>query len=288
MIIYSQEEKELQIPIGIGNINVHIEGGSGGGITKEEVQQMIDDAVIEAGAVTEEMVDNKDEAVKEWVEENYANKDELEGYATEEYVNQQIIEAGSVTTEIVEEMIDEALVDYYTQTETDAEIDEKVSSALNDYYTKQEVDDMIPEVNNFATKDELQEVENTLKDLDATQVKTNISTDIFDFDNVEDGLDQITQAVEYQSFNKVDKSELKDYAKKTEIPDVSNFVTDSQVDSKIDNQIFKTINNQSIKGSGYFFLVKNINGIEGIWQGSKAEYDALDSHSNNVLYILKG
>lgn len=245
MIIYEENSKEVIIPMGlgtpsggaveqyVGGKNIRINGNvinctinTSDFVTEDELQEVEDKIPSLDGYATEEIVEEKIE-------------NSLTGYATEEYVNQQIIEAGSVTTEIVEEMIDESLVDYYTQTETDAEIDEKVSSALVDYYDKQEVDNLIPDVNNFATKDELQEVENTLKDLDATQVKTNISTEIFDFDNVEVGLEQITQAVESQG---------------------------EQLYNKVDN----------------------INGVSGIWQGTKAQYDALASHSNNTVYILKG
>lgn len=58
MIIFKQESKTLTIPRGIGNIE-NIEEAWGGGVSREEVQEMIDDAIIEAGAITPEQVDTK-------------------------------------------------------------------------------------------------------------------------------------------------------------------------------------------------------------------------------------
>lgn len=186
MIIYEENSKELVIPMGLGTPSGGTVEEYVGGKNIDINGNVINCTIDTSAFVTEDELDGY--ATEAVVDEKIENS--LTGYATEEYVQQQVIEAGSVTTDIVEEMIDESLVDYYTQDEIDA--------VLDDYYTK------------------------------------------------------------------------------------------TQVDSKINTQQFKTINNQSIKGSGNFSVVENINGVSGIWQGTKAQYDALPSHSNNVVYIIKG
>lgn len=179
MIVYTMEKKTLEIPKGIGNVNVIDEGHIGGGISREEVQEMIDEAVIEAGTVTVDIVDEKIsagsvkdrkyayekvEGLRKDVENEYAKKtevadaveeakEELEAkipdvsdFATRNYVDEKIIEAGSVTSDIVEGMIDEALVGYATEEQVN-EVESKIPS-LEGYATEEYVDSKVSEVEN--------------------------------------------------------------------------------------------------------------------------------------------
>lgn len=106
---------------------------------------------------------------------------------------------------------------------------------LSGYYTKEEIDQK-----NYMNEEQVDaKFAVELDDLYANQIKTNITTDIFDFDNVETGLDQITQAIEYQGeqiFKKADRNELNEYAKKSEIPDISNLATKDEV-STVESKI---------------------------------------------------
>lgn len=113
MVIYEECTKDMVIPKGLGRNGGMKEYKAGKNI------QIIED-VINCTIDTDKLSTKTD------VDEKIENS--LTGYATEEYVQQQVIEAGSVTTDIVEEMIDESLLNYYTQTETDAEIEEKINN----------------------------------------------------------------------------------------------------------------------------------------------------------------
>ena len=145
--------------------------------------------------------------------------------------------------------IADAETTYATKSEIPAPVD------LTDYAKKTD----IPDVTNFATKDELPDLtdyakksdipdvsafvtENEVDEKVATEIAKVVADAPEDFDTLKEMADYIasdkTKAVEIEnaisnlSTNKADKTEipdLTDYAKKSDIPDVTNFATKDEL-----------------------------------------------------------
>lgn len=163
-------------------------------------------------------------------------------YATEAYVDAKIaeVEAGSVD-----------LSNYYTKTQTTALLDnyatktyvqEQISGSvdLTNYYTKAQVDAKIPDITGLASE---QWVENkgyltehqSLKTINGESIvgtgNITISGGSADLSNyyTKTEIDNKGYLTEHQS--------LANYALKTEIPDVSQYQTATQVQTLIDNAL---------------------------------------------------
>lgn len=149
--------------------------------------------------------DGKDYILTEDDKQEIAEKVNLEGYATEEFVNKKVAEAALEGSEVdlsayytkseVDNAIEEAqpdLTDYATKTELEAEVKAAINESVNlpNYYTKSEVDALIPE-----------EV-----DLTPYALKTDIPS--------------------LEGYAKTaDIPDVSGYALKTDIPDTSGFIT---------------------------------------------------------------
>ena len=126
---------------------------------------------------------------------------------------------------------------------------------FSDYYTKEEIDSklstlegMIPDVSNLATKEEL----NQKADINSVPTSTSQLTNDSGFI-----INSVDDLVNYDTTSVID-NKLSQKADKSEIPDVSGLVTDTELasglDSKQDTLIsaenIKTINGQDILGAG--------------------------------------
>lgn len=136
-------------------------------------------------------------------------KTDLTGYATEEYVAKKVAEAALSGGDV-------DLSAYYTKSETEAKIDEKIAAIpevdLRDYAKKTE----IPDVSNFAT-----------------QVYVNEAIAAIEFPEGADLTGYATEDFVKAEIEKIPQPDLKDYALKTDVPDVSNYQTADQVQAAI-------------------------------------------------------
>ena len=164
-------------------------------------------------------------------------------YATETYVNEKIaqVEAGSVD-----------LSNYYTKTQTTALLDnyatktyvqeqiEAGSVDLSNYYTKAQVDAKIPDITGLASQTWVENKgyltsHQSLKTINGESIvgtgNITISGGSADLSNyyTKTEIDNKGYLTEHQS--------LANYALKTEIPDVSQYQTATQVQTLIDNAL---------------------------------------------------
>lgn len=204
--VINLERDDVSIRQDIADLRVAVEnsGGGTGGVTKDYVDNAIEDA-IESLQIpdTTDFVTKEELAAEDFVteaelteltntvasnqvaiedlQENKANKSDLTGLATEEFVITKIAEAEL----------------------NDKDVD------LSQYYTKTEVDAKIPDVSNFATKDEIpvvptkvSELENdagyiTAKDIPDTSVfVTNETLEEKNYITTAEATTQIEQIVE--------------------------------------------------------------------------------------------
>ena len=156
---------------------------------------------------------------------------DLTGYATESFVAEKISEIdipstdGLATETFVHEMI------------AKAELEDKEAD-LEAYYTKDQVNALIPDVSNFATKDELPSVDGfaTTDYVDskiAEIVHPTVDLEGYateDWVNEQGFIKEVPE--EFVTESELDAKgyltshqSLEDYAKKTDIPDVSEFLT---------------------------------------------------------------
>lgn len=164
-------------------------------------------------------------------------------YATETYVNEKIaqVEAGSVD-----------LSNYYTKTQTTALLDnyatktyvqEQIEAGtvdLTNYYTKAQVDAKIPDITGLASQTWVENKgylteHQSLKTINGESIvgtgNITISGGSADLSNyyTKTEIDNKGYLTEHQS--------LANYALKTEIPDVSQYQTATQVQTLIDNAL---------------------------------------------------
>ena len=165
---------------------------------------------------------------------------------------------------------DSDLTQYYTRTE----VDELIS----------EVEDKIPDISNLATKQELAEK------ADINSIPTSLSQLSNDAGFITNTVDNLTN---YDTTSVVD-SKLALKADRTEIPDVSNFVTNdeltSKLDTKQDNLIsgtnIKTINGQPILGEGDLAVEATEVSAEAVSSALDELYG--DSSTGDSTLILDG
>ena len=163
-------------------------------------------------------------------------------YATETYVNEKIaqVEAGSVD-----------LSNYYTKTQTTALLDnyatktyvqEQISGSvdLTNYYTKAQVDAKIPDITGLASQTWVESKgylteHQSLKTINGESIvgtgNITISGGSADLSNyyTKEQIDAKGYLTEHQS--------LANYALKSEIPDVSGYQTEAQVQTLINNAL---------------------------------------------------
>lgn len=117
--------------------------------------------------------DGKDYILTEDDKQEIAEKVNLEGYATEEFVNKKVAEAALEGSEVdlsayytkseVDNAIEEAqpdLSNYTTKTELEAEVKAAINESVNlpNYYTKSEIDALIPDMSDYAKTADIPDV----------------------------------------------------------------------------------------------------------------------------------
>ena len=297
---------------------------SGGGITEEECQEMIDasistideaykaaDSVI-SGAVdnvstnlqtevqraqnAESALDNKVDAFGQYVDANFAEKDELEAatgnlstqiqaiqteldndYATEDWVS-----GYTYDKQTIEDMIEEGggfvPENYYDKTATDALLNEKLDvtaytpTDLSNYYQKSET--------SGAT-----EIANALNDKASTSAVTEVASD----------LATLSGEVQTISGESVTTGEVQ-----TQIDAAVSGKADTSAVTQVNNALTahtanttahvtaaekSTWNNKS-DFSGDYNDLTNKPIIPVVWQGTKAEYEALTTKDSATIYLI--
>lgn len=282
MIVFTKKDTTLRIPEGLGNANGT---STGGGVTRDEVQEMIDEAVIEAGAVTEEIVDNKiADATK-----GLASKSDLNNYATKASLN-----------------------DYAKK----SQLPTKTSELINDsgFIGEQDLKD-------YVKKDELATINGMRLDEGGNIVIQGGGTGV----TVDEAMSEtsinpvqnkvITAALKGKAStadlaNKADKSELDGKADKSEIPtktsqlendsnfltqhqSLANYYTKTQTNNAITNAVSAsetTAANTYAKKTDVSNAVKYTNNsgtyTNNIWTGTQAQYNAIDTKDSHTLYII--
>ena len=154
--------------------------------------------------VTKEYVDEQIKALPGVDLEEYAKKTELDGLATEEFVTQKIAEAEL----------------------NDKDVD------LTAYYTKTEVDALIPDVNGFATKDEVDEaIYHIEQDIRSRATEAFVKAEIakIEIPEVPTKVSELENDAGYITKHQG----LDEYAKKSDIPSIEGLATEDFVRSEI-------------------------------------------------------
>lgn len=282
MIVFTKKDTTLRIPEGLGNGNG---ASTGGGVTRDEVQEMIDEAVIEAGAVTEEIVDNKiADATK-----GLASKSDLNNYATKASLN-----------------------DYAKK----SQLPTKTSELINDsgFIGEQDLKDYVKK-DNLATINgmRLDEGGNIVIQGGGSGVTVDEAMSETSINPVQNKV--ITAALKEKAStadlaNKADKSELDGKADKSEIPtktsqlendsnfltqhqSLANYYTKTQTNNAIANAVSAsetTAANTYAKKTDVSNAVKYTNNsgtyTNNIWTGTQAQYNAIATKDSHTLYII--
>lgn len=134
MIIFNKNKEDLEIPKGIGNVNVSVTSGFTDGVTRSEVEEMIDEAI--SGSSVDLSPYYTSAQTQDYVQ------NELADYPTS-------AETDSAIAEAISQIPGVDLSDYYTSGETDSAIAEAISEIpipdMSDYYTSGETDSAIAE-----------------------------------------------------------------------------------------------------------------------------------------------
>lgn len=254
--VINLERDDVSIRQDIADLRVAVEnsGGGTGGVTKDYVDNAIEDAIeslqipdvsdfvtkddlaaedfVTAPELTEltNTVASNQETIED-LQKNKANKSDLTGLATEEFVITKIAEAEL----------------------NDKDVD------LSQYYTKTEVDAKIPDVSNFATKQELEGAIAGIPkpDLSEYAKKTDIPS-IEGLATEKFVTDKIAEIVIPEVPTKI--SELENdasYITANDIPDTSVFVTNETFNSTV-NTIEENITNVEQKYTTLEETVQNI------------------------------
>lgn len=102
---------------------------------------------------------------------------------------------------------------------------------LSNYYTKPEVDALIPDVSDFATRDDVaQAVSDKVTIEDVNNATANLASTEY-VDNAVNSIDLSDYAL------KSEIPSLDEYAKMTDIPDVSGYQTEDQVNALINTAL---------------------------------------------------
>lgn len=229
----------------------------------------------------------------------------LSGYSTTQEMNTAINNAvsGLASEQWVENKgyltEHQSLDDYYTKTQVDGavngleshlnEVEEVVSVALNDLNDTKADKSEIPSLSGYATE---QYVENAVSGI-PTEFKTINNESIVGSGNIE-----IQGGGFYSAGTNIDITNNVISVTGITVPDVSNFVTSGQVedqitavtstkqDTLVSGTNIKTINNESILGSGNITIQGGSGGTSNIIELTKAEYDALGTYEEDALYVI--
>lgn len=285
MIIYEEKDKELIIPASIG---------LSGGVSEEEVKEIATDVVNDA----------------------------LTDYATIDYVDEKVAEAVGVTPEVVDEKIETALDGYATKTWVAEQGYLTEHQTLKTINGESVVGEGNIEIQgggesyngniilggSSETEPYMREQNKKVWDmLEAgtyrggflVQVGTGGTYSVSVLTNWFKAMGKYTFTAEYFNgstqqmfYNSVslweDNASLSAYNSLTvqkQITAGTNISIDNKnkINCTIDTTGFATKSDiPDVSGK-----VDNINGVEGIWQGTQAEYDALPYIQVGILYIVK-
>ena len=188
-------------------------------LTSEDVEKTLEDfaTVDELNVLKEGVAD-----VQELVEEK-ADKSDLEGLASEEFVLRKIEESKEDTD----------LSNYYTKSETDAKIEEAIENIIivpdfSDLATKEdlaEVESKIPSIEGLATKQELEDAINSIEhptvDLEGYATEEYVAEKV-----AEIKIPTKVSELENDTGFLTEHQDLSEYAKKSDIPQPELFVID--------------------------------------------------------------
>ena len=217
--------------------------------------------------------------------QDFVSKDEVEavvdeamtGYTKTDEVQKVVDEAmtGYTKTDEVRKVVDEAMTGY---TKTD-EVRKVVDEAMTGYTKTDEVRKVVDEAMTGYTKTEEFSTIEGMPLTDGTDIQINR---VKSLNGMDGGINITGTSVTNNTQTKTITIEVP--TKTSQLTNDSGYLTE--------HQELKTINNQSIVGSGNI----EISGGEGnvksdtvdtIWTGTQTEYDALGTYSDSTLYIIK-
>lgn len=236
----------------------------------------------------------------------YAKKADLpsiDGLASEEYVDNAV---SSLTN------ID--LSNYYTKTETEDIVEQQAAAALEDiesnYYNKQQIDENtvealkpyakkteIPSINGLATETYVNNAVAAIPKTDLSNYYTKSETNTA-INNAKPDLSNYYTKTETNTAISNAKPDLTPYAKKAEIPDVSGFIKQSELNVAVENALeeakqsgeFKGEKGEDgytpVKGVDYFDGAKGDTGAAGVGVSSiKQTTTSTADDGNNVITV---
>ena len=200
--------------------------------------------------------------------QDFVSKDEVEAVVDEAMT-------GYTKTDEVRKVVDEAMTGY---TKTD-EVRKVVDEAMTGYTKTEEVRKVVDEAMTGYTKTEEFSTIEGMPLTDGTDIQINR---VKSLNGMDGGINITGTSVTNNTQTKTITIEVP--TKTSQLTNDSGYLTE--------HQELKTINNQSIVGSGNI----EISGGEGnvksdtvdtIWTGTQTEYDALGTYSDSTLYIIK-
>lgn len=257
---------------------------SGGGITQEIAQEMIDASIAEIDIPT---VPTRVSAFENDVPyltqhqslEGYVTENNLTAYTYDKETIEDKIAQGSIfdptqyynktaTNELLAAKADTATT--YSKTETDSLLSNKANTSdLNDYYNKSQADTL------FATKSEIPTDFYTKAQVDAKIPSLNgYATENW------------VQNQGYQTSTDVSNA-ISGKADTTALTQVNNALTAHTADTTMHVTTAQTAAwDAKSNFSGSYNDLTDKPSIPSVWQGTKAQYDAITTKDNNTIYLI--
>lgn len=199
--------------------------------------------------------------------ENFATKDDIKNFISEDRVNEKLaayetiehaeatfVKKGTTGDYVTGEQLDNKLVDYATKIELQEYVTDE---QLENYLTKTEAEvtyakkgeipsDMLTKTeaaSTYATKEEIPNVSNFITETEADS-KYAAKESLVNF-TTKDDLNAYKEEVETNYAKKTELPDLTDYAKKSELPDLTDYVTNTYVNDNFlaKNNFDETIQN---------------------------------------------
>ena len=260
----------------LGSGNIEIQGG--GSYSAGTNIDITDNVISVTGIVVpdvSEFVTSAD--VKTQVEEY--------NYITSADAKSQIEEYNYITSANVETQINTALEDYYTSADTDTKIEEAIateSARCETTYLKEH-----QSLSAYSTTEQMNTSIDSAVGAESARTDTAIDTAIAS----ESARCESTYLKEHQSLDNYYTSAETNTAINTALEgyytsaQTDNLLTGKQ-DTLISGTNIKTINNQSLLGSGNIDIQGGSGGSTNVIELTKAEYDALTSYTEDAIYVI--
>jgi len=223
-------------------------------------------------------------ATQQWVQnQHYITGVDLSDYATKEYVSGYTYDKATIDEKVAGGGTFDP-TQYYTTGQTDSLLSLKLDASaytptdLSNYYNKTETNNLLD--------DKLDASAYTPTDLanyyNKTEVNNLISSAKTEIEGEIPSLSGYATQQWVEDKHYITGVDLSDYALKSEIPTVptSNSAFTNDMGYLTEHQQLKTINNQSIVGTG------NIDIQFNVWYGTKNEYDAILNKDATTLYLI--